>query len=347
MSDEKDLELYLNVGCPLVLHPEPFEASAPRYSTCVRGWSKSSYLLIDRPRVNNRFAAVRENQPCVVRFLYNGLACAFDTMVLDWDTRQYHSYCRISWPTKFQTVSFRKFERVRAQIPCGFIYGGKKHTGTIEDISIGGCRIRTSAQLENDCTIELDLSLPDGCVVEQVRAEVKNVRPAAGEFLLGCQFLEDQPEVESEIAFYVTTVLDRGEARASERQRILVIDDNRTVAMVLRNLFEQKGIEVLPASGTLDGLSRLRLSSPEAVLISQRMTDLPGIDSARLIRATRGLENLPVFLYGGDISDDDIAKAGVSLYFAQRIPAIQIAKRVLAELEKQHKNTLQPTQPAP
>jgi len=334
MSDEKDLDSYLNVGCPLVLHPEPFEASAPRYSACVRGWSKSSYLLIDRPRINNRFAAIRENQPCVVRFLYNGRACAFDTMILDWDTRQYHSYCRISWPTKFQTVSFRKFERVRAQIPCSFEHGGEKHEGVIEDISIGGCRVRTSCQVENNSTIELDLSLPDGCVLEQIRAAVKNVRAGGGEFLLGCQFEDDQPEVESDIAFYVTTVLERGEVRTTERQRVLIIDDNRTVAMVLRNLLEQKGIEVLPASGTLDGLSRLRLSSPDAVLISQRMTDLPGIDSARLIRATRGLENLPLFLYGGDIPPDEISRAGVTLHFAQRIPTIQIAKRVLAELEK-------------
>ncbi|MCX5771566.1 MAG: PilZ domain-containing protein [Candidatus Hydrogenedentes bacterium] len=334
MADEKDLELYLNVGCPLVLHPEPFAASAPRFTTCVRGWSKSSYLLIDRPRINNRFAAIRENQPCIVRFLYNGLACAFDTMILDWDTRQYHSYCRISWPTKFQTVSFRKFERVRAQIPCSFQYGGNRYTGLIEDISIGGCRIRTSCQMENNTTIEVDLSLPDGCVLEQIRAAVKNVRSAGSEFLLGCQFEEDQPEVESDIAFYVTTVLERGEVRTTERQRVLIIDDNRTVAMVLRNLFEQKGVEVLPASATLDGLSRLRLSSPDAVLISQRMTDLPGIESARLVRATKGLENLPIYLYGGDIPPDEIKRAGVTLHFGQRIPAIQIAKRVLAELEK-------------
>lgn len=346
MSDEKDLEPYLNVGCPLVLHPEPFEASAPRYTTCVRGWSKSSYLLIDRPRINNRFAAIRENQPCIVRFLYNGLACAFDTMVLDWDTRQYHSYCRIGWPTKFQTVSFRKFERVRAQISCSFLYGRNKYTGTIEDISIGGCRIRTSCQTETNSRIELDLSLPDGCVLEQIQADVKNVRSVGGEFLLGCRFEEDQPEVESDIAFYVTTVLERGEVRTTERPRILVIDDNRTVSMVLRNLFEQKGIEVLPASATLDGLSMLRLSPPDALLISQRMTDLPGIDSARLIRATRGLENLPVFLYGGDIPADEIAKAGVTLHFAQRIPAIQIAKRVLAELEKLAKQPRPATQSA-
>ena len=346
MADEKDLESYLNVGCPLVLHPEPFEASAPRYSTCVRGWSKSSYLLIDRPRINSRFAAIRENQPCIVRFLYNGLACAFDTIILDWDTRQYHSYCRISWPTKFQTVSFRKFERVRAQISCSFAYAKSKYTGIIEDISIGGCRIRTSCQPENDCSIELNLSLPDGCVLEQIRADVKNVRVSGSEFLLGCQFQEDQPEVESDIAFYVTTVLDRGEVRNTERQRVLIIDDNRTVAMVLRNLFEQKGIEVLPASGTLDGLSRLRLSSPDAVLVSQRMPDLPGIDCVRLIHGTRGLETLPLFLYGGDIAPDEVKKAGAIMHFPQRIPAIQIAKQVLAELEKVAKEVRPSSNPA-
>jgi len=334
MAEEKDLEAYLNVGCPLVLHPEPFQASAPRYATRVRGWSKLSYLLIDRPRINNRFAAIRENQPCIVRFLHNGLACAFDTIILDWDTRQYHSYCRISWPTNVETVSFRKFERVRAEIPCDFEYNNEKHSGIIEDISIGGCRVRTSVSVENDTLLKMDLSLPDGCILEQINAVVKNVRSVGEEFLLGCQFEEDQPEVESDIAFFVTTVLERGEARTPDRLRIIIIDENRTIATVLRNLFEQKGMEVFSAACTVDGLSRLRLGSPDAVLISENMSDLPGIDSVRLIRATKGFETLPVYLYGGFLSAEEVTKTGATFYFEQRVPAIQITKRVGAELKE-------------
>lgn len=334
MAEEKDLEAYLSVGCPLVLHPEPFQAAAPRYATRVRGWSKSSYLLIDRPRIHHRFAAIRENQPCIVRFLSNGRACAFDTMILDWDTRQYHSYCRISWPTNVETVSFRKFERVRAEIPCSFEINKEEYTGIIEDISIGGCRIRTSVSLENETLLRMDLNLPDGSLLEQIRAVVKNVRAAGEEFLLGCQFEEDQPEVESDIAFYVTTVLERGEVRMPERPRIIIIDENRTISSVLRNLLEQKGMEVFSAFGTLDGLSRLRLGAPNAVLISEKMSDLAGVDSIKMIRATRGLETLPIYLYGGALSAEEATEAGATEYFEQRVPAIKIARHVAAELEE-------------
>ncbi len=334
MSAEQDFEPYLQVGCPIAFHSDPFDKDAPRYSSVIRGWRKPSYILVDRPKIGGRFAAIRENQPCVIRFVRDGKACAFDSLVLDWDTRTHNAYCRIEWPRLFKIVVFRHFERIKFDLPCDLFIGDAQESGEIVDLSIGGCRITTKAPVPANTTLSLSFVLPDGCPVDHVQCEVRNVQPMGDGSCLGCEFVEGQICVESNVAFYITTILERAGVRSANVEFILIIDIAPGLALDIRRVLQGRGYETLIATEIVDGLARLRLTPPGALLINASMGDLDSLMITRLVRMTNGLESLPIFLYNGnEPAMDAKAKAlGASGCFTATTPAEQVVNGIVTYL---------------
>jgi len=337
VGENKDAEPYLGVGCPMVFQIGPAANSdAPRATTVVRGWRKPSYILLDRPRMGERFAAIREQQPCAVRFVHEGKACAFESMILDWDTRQHNSYCRIGWPASIDVVTFRKFERVKTSVPCTIEVESECIEAVVVDLSLGGCGVRASEhpQLTVGKTVCLSFILPDGSFLERVETIIKNVRTVHEKLLLGCEFVEGQVGVDNDIAFYIKTRLERHDVSDDLKQRILVICEHQQPASMLRRLFEQRGFEVALAGATVDGLARLRLFSPLAVVVYEHQADLQGALTTQMIHKTRGLEGLDVFLFGGndDGFEQRAHQAGAVAAFPAAVSPVEVARSVLSSV---------------
>lgn len=329
---EVEVENYLSVGCPLVFHSDPFHKEAPRYSTILRGWRKPNYMLVDRPKVGGRYAAMRENQPCVIRFVHDGNACAFDSLVLDWDTRQYNSYCRILWPRAITVLSFRKSERIKANFPCKIKAGDNIADGVVQDISIGGCSVKTSVGVAQGTRVVLSFVFSEGTVVEHVQSVVRSARQVAEDFVLGCQFLPGQVVVENEVAFFVISSLNRT-GKPDGGTRLLIISKDVDESILLKQMFEQQGVETLVVSGTLEGLARLKMTAPGGVIINQQQEELPGVLVARLIRTSPGYESLPLFLISADEATvaEQATRAGVTKIFATTAPKLEIVQNVVRQ----------------
>lgn len=322
---ETEVEPYLNVGTPLVFQSDPAHKESPRYPTVLRGWRKPSYMLLDRPKVSGHFAAMRDNQPCVMRFVHEGRACAFDSVVLDWDTRQYNSYCRILWPRSVTVVSFRKAERVRATIPCKVHSPAGDEEGFIRDMSLGGCGVEIKQQLPVNLPLSLSFSLTEGIESDNVKVIARSIRQSDDGYLLGCQFVAGQTVVENDVAFYVMSSLNRS-GRGDTGMRAILINKNPEEVQAIKSLLEQQGHESTVFPGALDALAYLRMSPISAVLLSQQQTELPGILIARLIRTSAGFENTPIFLMHADdaATVEQAAKIGVTQCFASNAPSIEI-----------------------
>ena len=333
-NEELDPEDYLAVGGPIVFHSDPFSKTAPRYTSIVRGWRKLSYILLDRPKLAGRVAALRENHPCVIRFVRNGVACAFDSLVLDWDNRQYNAYCRIEWPKSIRAVTFRRFERAHIEIPCKLFFAGTQDRGHIDDLSIGGCRISTEAPVPVNTSLELSFTLPDGCEVDRVQCSARNVQLAGDKYLVGCEFIPGQVCIESNVAFFITTMLERSGARSTAGGDILIIDEDQRLATEIRKYLIERGHDALIAAETLDGLSRVRTATPAALLISCGQKDLPAAQILQLVKRTRGLETLPVFLFSNtDPAADAHAKQlGAVAVFRTDMAPNQIAGAIASYL---------------
>lgn len=318
--EEKEIERFFGVGAIVVFHTEPNRRDGPRHKTVLRGWRKPSHLLLDRPKNDSGlFVPLQESQQCVIRFVHDGLACAFDAVVIDWDTRRSNPYLRITWPQEIQYVQFRKFERVKMAFPCTVqSEDGAVFTGEIRDISAGGCGLSSpDFDRDNAKNVYLSFTMPDGVTVEGVKAEVRSQRKGQEGMFLGVEFLPRQERPLNDIMFFVTSRLDRSKGSDQPAPRVLVIDQDSEFAARLRRCFERRNMDVICVTGTVDGLCALRNTPPRALLVSAAMNDLPAVDLCRLIRGTRSLEDVQIYVYGGDPGQLErlVGDVGASGYF--------------------------------
>jgi len=304
LVETRNVERLLAVGAVAMIHSEPHRKDGPRFKSTLRGWRKGAHLLLDRPRhESGAFAALNEGQPIVLRYLHDGQACAFDTQVMDWDTRKHAPYMRISWPEKIEFMSFRRYERVRVQIEAEMsVAGSAPKKVEIVDLSIGGCGVHTDVAVETESRVQLTFTLPEGQPVEGVKVVVKNCRPVKSGLFLGCEFTENQMAVESDVAFYVSRMVEmqRQESGMSADRRVLIIESNPDLNAKLRKQLERQHFDTVMAANLIDAFHRFRAAPPSAVVVNQQFSDLSGVEICRIIHHAAGQETLPVMVYGGE-----------------------------------------------
>jgi len=298
--DESEIDSFLSVGDVVMVHLDPAKKWEVRYKTCVRGWHKPHHIILDRPRSKGLLVRLSEGFPCVVRLLSGGKAVGFASRVLDWDSPGAHPYCRVAWPEQLQVVSFRQHERINLFVPCTITVGDTTHDGQVQNLSVDGCRVHAHAEIEEGSPVELSFTMPDGLPVECVRAEVRNVQPRPDGALFGCHVTPGQEHVQSDMAFYIAAMLNRSQAGHEATPRLLIVANDPQNTKALSGTFERHGWDTFVASTSFEGLLRLRMVFPSALLVSQEQEDLGCLEMLRLLKSTRGLEALPVFLYGRD-----------------------------------------------
>lgn len=117
--------------------------------------------------------------------------------------------------------------------------------------------------------------------------------------------------------------------------RILVIEDNRNLAMGLRNNLEIEGYQVELAADGNAGLERARASSPDVIILDLM---LPGLDGYRVLRALRadGSET-PVLILSarGEETDKVLGfRLGADDYVTKPFGLLELLARVDALLRR-------------
>ena len=98
-------------------------------------------------------------------------------------------------------------------------------------------------------------------------------------------------------------ILGAGDA-IIKRGKVLVIDDEPSIVELFTDYLHGQGFDVISAGGGEEGLDRLRLDSPDIVLLDMRMPELDGLETLRRIRKVN--LRVPVLMVSGN---DDIAAA--------------------------------------
>lgn len=76
--------------------------------------------------------------------------------------------------------------------------------------------------------------------------------------------------------------------------KILVVDDEREVRLVIQEFLTGKGYEVRVASNGLEGLAALETFTPDVVLLDMAMPEMDGLEALRRISAS--YPSLPVIM---------------------------------------------------
>ncbi|HIJ65954.1 MAG TPA: hypothetical protein HPP77_08370 [Candidatus Hydrogenedentes bacterium] len=335
VSDPYEIEQYLEVGGAALLHTAPHKKNGPRYKTRIRGWHRGVYVMNDLPAAND--LVMVKNQPCIVQFVVNGEACGFDARIASWGNRL-NPFFRVTWPQQMQLVTVRKHTRIDVRAACSVVItGGAAMDGQLRDLSAGGVGLWLPEPVAAGTELTASFSLPDGAVINGVSCVVRSAKTDGQGAYHGCQFSEVSDDAKVDIDFFISTTLERTGACEPRTRRVLFIDENPGQANALRQVLAEQDVEVVTASGIVDGFFRLRLASPGVLLINHDQTDLAGLSIARIVKQSRGFRPPPVILYGGDQPDlEQRAKEGaVDHYFPSIVMTEQIAERILKYLSEE------------
>ena len=92
--------------------------------------------------------------------------------------------------------------------------------------------------------------------------------------------------------------------------RALVIDDSRTVRMIIGQLLRELGMEVLEAKNGLEGLEQLKQNQGiELMLVDWNMPEMNGIDFVRSVRGQRAYDAVPILMVTSEAQGEQVTQA--------------------------------------
>jgi len=121
-------------------------------------------------------------------------------------------------------------------------------------------------------------------------------------------------------------------------QRILVVDDDKSIVKVLAGYLEQAGFGVLAAHDGETALHILRRERPDVVILDLMMPKRDGWEVTRIIRTDKDLASTPIIMLTARFEDmDKIAglELGADDYVTKPFNAREVVTRVKALLRRQ------------
>src|SRR5512140_2033064 len=129
---------------------------------------------------------------------------------------------------------------------------------------------------------------------------------------------------------------DLDEVYASNRKRILVVEDEPDTVLLLKHMLRGAGYNVLGATSGQEALKKFSEVKPNLVLLDLMM---PGMDGWETYRYLRQMSDVPVMILSAIASKDEVVRAlraGVDDYLTKPFVNAEVVARVEAILRRAH-----------
>ena len=120
-------------------------------------------------------------------------------------------------------------------------------------------------------------------------------------------------------------------------QKILGVDDDKTIVKILRGYLEQAGFKVLTAYDGATAVHTLRREKPDLLLLDLMLPDRDGWDITRFIRSDKQLAALPIIMLTARVDDTDKIiglELGADDYVTKPFNPREVVARVRAQLRR-------------
>jgi two-component system alkaline phosphatase synthesis response regulator PhoP len=124
------------------------------------------------------------------------------------------------------------------------------------------------------------------------------------------------------------------------KQNILVVDDDREIARLLRSYLEKAGYSVLVANDGQTAVHTLRREKPDLLLLDLMLPDMDGYDITRLVRTDETLQHIPVIMLTARVEDSDKIvglELGADDYVTKPFNPAEVVARVRAQLRAKNR----------
>jgi len=91
--------------------------------------------------------------------------------------------------------------------------------------------------------------------------------------------------------------------------KILIIDDDMGMRMLLSKFLQRQGFETLVAEDGLEGVEIAKKTNPDLIIMDVVMPRMDGITAARLIKFYKPLSNVPIIFLTAKDDDKEIGLA--------------------------------------
>lgn len=122
-------------------------------------------------------------------------------------------------------------------------------------------------------------------------------------------------------------------------EKILVIEDDRSIRKALQDLFEGEGYLVDAAQNGAEGLARFRASRPSCVILDLRMPTMGGQDVCREIR--KQAEDVPIVVLSASVEEVNrvlLLELGADDYVTKPFSPRELVARVRAVLRRSRRS---------
>ena len=90
-----------------------------------------------------------------------------------------------------------------------------------------------------------------------------------------------------------------------KKTRILVVDDERLIATMIKDLLEINQYEVLTALDGEEGLNRARSAQPDLIILDIMLPKLDGLKVCRLLKFDLKYRHIPILILSARAGDAD------------------------------------------
>ncbi len=132
-------------------------------------------------------------------------------------------------------------------------------------------------------------------------------------------------------------------ASIKERQRIMVMDDNQDMLMLLNRTLELEGFDTVVFVDYDEALSALDTTNPDMVIMD---TYLPDIDSLKILDIIRERSNVPIIVITADNEMDTLKTVfahGADDFIRKPFEIRLLIARIKAKLRRYRKQVLTPS----
>ncbi len=132
----------------------------------------------------------------------------------------------------------------------------------------------------------------------------------------------------------VSPGVDLDEVYATERVRVLVVDDDSDLVTLVKHILRSSGFDVLSANNGVEALRRAREVQPDLVLLDLMMPEMDGWETLRNLRQ---FSNAPVIVLSALSSKDEIVRClyeGVDDYMTKPFYKGEVVARINAVLRR-------------